>query len=157
MSTHKIEMGHRKVPFPMHTSVYKKYIWCKNMRNAYCLLYRHRHIFTVCVVFFPIWMPIWIWKLYADEVMHNKNRFCVLRLFQEQMGRITKSENVEDEICTMFYTCPRFLSMPCLIFDLLHRFLLHLAEKTGGVIVTNDNLRDFVNQSEAWRRIIQER
>ncbi|XP_051580991.1 NEDD4-binding protein 1 [Myxocyprinus asiaticus] len=37
------------------------------------------------------------------------------------------------------------------------RFLLHLAEKTGGVIVTNDNLRDFVNQSEAWRRIIQER
>ncbi|KAL1256886.1 hypothetical protein QQF64_012431 [Cirrhinus molitorella] len=37
------------------------------------------------------------------------------------------------------------------------RFLLHLAEKTGGVIVTNDNLRDFVNQSESWRRIIQER
>ncbi|KAI7802522.1 NEDD4-binding protein 1 [Triplophysa rosa] len=37
------------------------------------------------------------------------------------------------------------------------RFLLHLAEKTGGVIVTNDNLRDFVNQSEAWRRIIQQR
>ncbi|XP_062317997.1 NEDD4-binding protein 1 [Osmerus eperlanus] len=37
------------------------------------------------------------------------------------------------------------------------RFLLHLAEKTGGVIVTNDNLRDFVNTSEAWRRIIQTR
>lgn len=37
------------------------------------------------------------------------------------------------------------------------RFLLHLAEKTGGVIVTNDNLRDFVSQSEAWRRIIHER
>ncbi|XP_026086392.1 NEDD4-binding protein 1 [Carassius auratus] len=37
------------------------------------------------------------------------------------------------------------------------RFLLHLAEKTGGVIVTNDNLRDFVNQSEAWRKIVQER
>lgn len=37
------------------------------------------------------------------------------------------------------------------------RFLLHLAEKTGGVIVTNDNLRDFVNQSDVWRRIIQER
>ncbi|XP_072551800.1 NEDD4-binding protein 1 isoform X2 [Salminus brasiliensis] len=37
------------------------------------------------------------------------------------------------------------------------RFLLHLAEKTGGVIVTNDNMRDFVNQSEAWKQIIQER
>ncbi|CAL8357454.1 unnamed protein product [Lota lota] len=37
------------------------------------------------------------------------------------------------------------------------RFLLHLAEKTEGVIVTNDNLRDFVNTSIAWRRIIQER
>ncbi|CAB1323276.1 unnamed protein product [Coregonus sp. 'balchen'] len=36
-------------------------------------------------------------------------------------------------------------------------FLLHLAEKTGGVIVTNDNLRDFVNTSEAWMKIIQER
>ncbi|KAM9568235.1 NEDD4-binding protein 1-like [Salvelinus alpinus] len=37
------------------------------------------------------------------------------------------------------------------------RFLLHLAEKTGGVIVTNDNLRDFVNTSQAWMKIIQER
>ncbi|XP_017546833.1 NEDD4-binding protein 1 [Pygocentrus nattereri] len=37
------------------------------------------------------------------------------------------------------------------------RFLLHLAEKTGGIIVTNDNLRDFVNQSDAWRNIIRER
>nr|XP_023683096.1 NEDD4-binding protein 1 [Paramormyrops kingsleyae] len=37
------------------------------------------------------------------------------------------------------------------------RFLLHLAEKTGGVIVTNDNMRDFVDTSEAWRKIVQER
>ncbi|KAG7522802.1 NEDD4-binding protein 1 [Solea senegalensis] len=37
------------------------------------------------------------------------------------------------------------------------RFLLHLAEKTDGIIVTNDNLRDFVNTSDTWRRIIQER
>lgn len=37
------------------------------------------------------------------------------------------------------------------------RFLLHLAEKTDGVIVTNDNLRDFVDTSETWRKIIKER
>ncbi|XP_035012903.1 NEDD4-binding protein 1 [Hippoglossus stenolepis] len=37
------------------------------------------------------------------------------------------------------------------------RFLLHLAEKTDGIIVTNDNLRDFVDTSDTWRRIIQER
>ncbi|XP_059190453.1 NEDD4-binding protein 1 [Centropristis striata] len=37
------------------------------------------------------------------------------------------------------------------------RFLLHLAEKTDGIIVTNDNLRDFVQTSETWRKIIQER
>ncbi|KAM4573804.1 NEDD4-binding protein 1 [Odontesthes bonariensis] len=37
------------------------------------------------------------------------------------------------------------------------RFLLHLAEKTYGIIVTNDNLRDFVDTSDTWRRIIQER
>ncbi|KAM3608966.1 uncharacterized protein V6R79_007492 [Siganus canaliculatus] len=37
------------------------------------------------------------------------------------------------------------------------RFLLHLAEKTDGIIVTNDNLRDFVNTSDTWRKIIQER
>ncbi|KAM9754328.1 NEDD4-binding protein 1 isoform 2-T2 [Menidia menidia] len=37
------------------------------------------------------------------------------------------------------------------------RFLLHLAEKTDGIIVTNDNLRDFVNTSHTWCRIIQER
>ncbi|XP_030222078.1 NEDD4-binding protein 1 [Gadus morhua] len=37
------------------------------------------------------------------------------------------------------------------------RFLLHLAEKTEGVIVTNDNLRDFVDTSVAWLHIIKER
>ncbi|KAI3371621.1 hypothetical protein L3Q82_024187, partial [Scortum barcoo] len=37
------------------------------------------------------------------------------------------------------------------------RFLLHLAEKTDGIIVTNDNLRDFVETSDTWRKIIQER
>ncbi|XP_056272219.1 NEDD4-binding protein 1-like [Pseudoliparis swirei] len=35
------------------------------------------------------------------------------------------------------------------------RFLLHLAEKTDEVIVTNDNLRDFVDTSDTWRKIIQ--
>ncbi|NXX82332.1 N4BP1 protein, partial [Urocolius indicus] len=37
------------------------------------------------------------------------------------------------------------------------RFLLHLADKTGGVIVTNDNFREFVTESPAWREIIQKR
>ncbi|NXF12252.1 N4BP1 protein, partial [Smithornis capensis] len=37
------------------------------------------------------------------------------------------------------------------------RFLLHLADRTGGVIVTNDNLREFVTESFAWREIIQKR
>ncbi|NXJ62862.1 N4BP1 protein, partial [Rostratula benghalensis] len=37
------------------------------------------------------------------------------------------------------------------------RFLLHLADKTGGVIVTNDNLREFVTESHAWREIIKKR
>lgn len=41
--------------------------------------------------------------------------------------------------------------------SLFVRFLLHLAEKTDGIIVTNDNLRDFVNTSDTWRKIIQER
>nr|XP_033798000.1 NEDD4-binding protein 1 [Geotrypetes seraphini] len=37
------------------------------------------------------------------------------------------------------------------------RFLLHLAEKTGGVIVTNDNFKEFVIESPVWREIIKER
>ncbi|NWZ34722.1 N4BP1 protein, partial [Brachypodius atriceps] len=37
------------------------------------------------------------------------------------------------------------------------RFLLHLAAKTGGVIVTNDNFREFVQESFAWREVIQKR
>ncbi|KAF1496305.1 NEDD4-binding protein 1, partial [Eudyptula minor novaehollandiae] len=37
------------------------------------------------------------------------------------------------------------------------RFLLDLADKTGGVIVTNDNFREFVTESLAWREIIQKR
>ncbi|XP_069757751.1 NEDD4-binding protein 1 isoform X2 [Narcine bancroftii] len=37
------------------------------------------------------------------------------------------------------------------------RFLLHLAEETGGIIVTNDNLREFVHESASWKSIIRER
>uniref|UniRef100_A0A8C1U546 KH and NYN domain containing n=1 Tax=Cyprinus carpio TaxID=7962 RepID=A0A8C1U546_CYPCA len=35
------------------------------------------------------------------------------------------------------------------------RFMLELAQKTKGVVVTNDNLRDLVNESPAWRDIIK--
>ncbi|XP_041911109.1 LOW QUALITY PROTEIN: NEDD4-binding protein 1-like, partial [Arvicola amphibius] len=37
------------------------------------------------------------------------------------------------------------------------RFLLHLADKTGGVIVSNDKFREFVNESVSWREIIAKR
>ncbi|KAF6076434.1 hypothetical protein HJG60_000131 [Phyllostomus discolor] len=37
------------------------------------------------------------------------------------------------------------------------RFLLHLADKTGGIIVTNDNFREFVTESISWREIITKR
>ncbi|XP_055001580.1 NEDD4-binding protein 1 [Sorex araneus] len=37
------------------------------------------------------------------------------------------------------------------------RFLLHLADKTGGIIVTNDNFREFVTESVSWREIITKR
>ncbi|MGH0140556.1 UNVERIFIED_CONTAM: hypothetical protein FKN15_023224 [Acipenser sinensis] len=37
------------------------------------------------------------------------------------------------------------------------RFMLQLAEKAGGVILTNDNLRDFIDESQAWRNLIKKR
>nr|XP_038948838.1 NEDD4-binding protein 1-like [Rattus norvegicus] len=39
----------------------------------------------------------------------------------------------------------------------LNKFLLHLAEKTGGIIVINDNLREFVTESVSWREIVARR
>lgn len=52
-----------------------------------------------------------------------------------------------------------FIKADCLNFlwNGFYRFLLHLADKTGGVIVTNDNFREFVTESLAWREIIQKR
>ncbi|KAM4537316.1 protein KHNYN isoform 2-T2 [Odontesthes bonariensis] len=37
------------------------------------------------------------------------------------------------------------------------RFILQLAQKTDGVIVTNDNLRDLSDESPVWRDIIKKR
>ncbi|XP_034019959.1 NEDD4-binding protein 1 [Thalassophryne amazonica] len=37
------------------------------------------------------------------------------------------------------------------------RFMLQLAQKTNGVIVTNDNLRDLLDESHVWRDIIKKR
>ncbi|XP_049977660.1 LOW QUALITY PROTEIN: uncharacterized protein [Alexandromys fortis] len=39
----------------------------------------------------------------------------------------------------------------------LNKFLLYEAEKTGGVIVSNDNFRKFVTESVSWREIIAKR
>lgn len=43
------------------------------------------------------------------------------------------------------------------LFTCLHRFMLQLAQKTDGVIVTNDNLRDLSDESPVWRDIIKKR
>ncbi|XP_076846868.1 protein KHNYN isoform X2 [Brachyhypopomus gauderio] len=37
------------------------------------------------------------------------------------------------------------------------RFMLQLAQQTDGVIVTNDNMRDLVDESVTWREIIKKR
>lgn len=37
------------------------------------------------------------------------------------------------------------------------RLMLQLAQQTNGVIVTNDNLRDLVDESPAWKDIITKR
>uniref|UniRef100_W5MSL2 RNase NYN domain-containing protein n=1 Tax=Lepisosteus oculatus TaxID=7918 RepID=W5MSL2_LEPOC len=37
------------------------------------------------------------------------------------------------------------------------RFMLQLAQQTDGVVVTNDNLRDLVDESPAFRNIIKKR
>lgn len=39
----------------------------------------------------------------------------------------------------------------------LCRMILQHAQKTGGVIVTNDNLRDLLDESPVWRDIIKKR
>lgn len=53
---------------------------------------------------------------------------------------------------------------PMLLFKYLiallscfRRFMLQLAQKTDGVIVTNDNLRDLSDESTVWRDIIKKR
>ncbi|KAI7814597.1 Nedd4-binding protein 1-like protein [Triplophysa rosa] len=43
----------------------------------------------------------------------------------------------------------------CRINSYDDRFMLRLAQQTNGVIVTNDNLRDLVDESPAWRDIIK--
>ena len=35
--------------------------------------------------------------------------------------------------------------------------MLQLAQKTDGVIVTNDNMRDLFDESNAWKDIIKTR
>lgn len=39
----------------------------------------------------------------------------------------------------------------------LHRLMLQLSQKTNGVIVTNDNLRDLSDESPAFTDIIKKR
>ena len=39
----------------------------------------------------------------------------------------------------------------------VHRLMLQLAQKTDGVIVTNDNLRDLSDETPVWRDIIKKR
>lgn len=54
-------------------------------------------------------------------------------------------------------TSQNVLCLHILILAFPLRFMLQLAQKTNGVIVTNDNLRDLLDDSPVWRDIIKKR
>ena len=37
------------------------------------------------------------------------------------------------------------------------RYILNLASETGGIVVSNDNYRDLLNESEEYKHVIEER
>ncbi|MGH0144871.1 UNVERIFIED_CONTAM: hypothetical protein FKN15_004304 [Acipenser sinensis] len=108
-----------------------KYFSCRGIAIAveFFWKYGHRHI----TVFVPQWRQ-------------RYDPFTTEKHFLEEL----------EELGILSYTPARmFCGQRIASHD--DRFLLHLAEKTGGVIVTNDNLREFVTESEAWRQIVKER
>ncbi|XP_041123856.1 NEDD4-binding protein 1-like [Polyodon spathula] len=108
-----------------------KYFSCRGIAIAveFFWKYGHRHI----TVFVPQWRQRY------DPLITEKH-------FLEEL----------EELGILSYTPARmFCGQRIASHD--DRFLLHLAEKTGGVIVTNDNLREFVTESKAWKQIIKER
>ncbi|XP_033897137.2 NEDD4-binding protein 1 [Acipenser ruthenus] len=108
-----------------------KYFSCRGIAIAveFFWKYGHRHI----TVFVPQWRQRY------DPLITEKH-------FLEEL----------EELGILSYTPARmFCGQRIASHD--DRFLLHLAEKTGGVVVTNDNLREFVTESEAWRQIVKER
>lgn len=44
-----------------------------------------------------------------------------------------------------------------IFYIVFYRLMLQSAQKTNGVIVTNDNLRDLSDESPVWRDIIKKR
>lgn len=44
-----------------------------------------------------------------------------------------------------------------IFYIVFYRLMLQFAQKTDGVIVTNDNLRDLSDESPVWRDIIKKR
>ncbi|MBN3286969.1 N4BP1 protein, partial [Polyodon spathula] len=108
-----------------------KYFSCRGIAIAveFFWKYGHRHI----TVFVPQWRQRY------DPLITEKH-------FLEEL----------EELGILSYTPARmFCGQRIASHD--DRFLLHLAEKTGGVVVTNDNLREFVTESKAWKQIIKER
>ena len=43
----------------------------------------------------------------------------------------------------------------CLLF--FDRFILELAEREDGIVVSNDNFRDLKSEKWSWRRVIEDR
>ncbi|KAK1161847.1 NEDD4-binding protein 1-like isoform X1 [Acipenser oxyrinchus oxyrinchus] len=107
-----------------------KYFSCRGIAIAveFFWKYGHRHI----TVFVPQWRQRY------DPLITEKH-------FLEEL----------EELGILSYTPARmFCGQRIASHD--DRFLLHLAEKLK-LVVTNDNLREFVTESEAWKQIVKER
>lgn len=62
-----------------------------------------------------------------------------------------------NSLCNQSPLGSTFFSKVFFLFFPFYRFMLQLAQKTDGVIVTNDNLRDLSDESAVWRDIVKKR
>ncbi|XP_028665091.1 NEDD4-binding protein 1 [Erpetoichthys calabaricus] len=108
-----------------------KYFSCRGIAIAVQFFWRygHRHI----TVFVPQWRLRYDPLTTETHFLHELQEMGVLSLTPARMVCGKRIASHDD------------------------RFLLHLAEKTDGIIVTNDNLKEFQHESESWKNIIKNR
>ena len=128
-------------PFVKEISWWRKYPEVKKKCFIELLLYFLQHYF---LAYFPFCRIVLVSSLKKSHIC-----YCISISGQDILLQLEKEQVL------VFTPARRIGGKRVVCYD--DRFIIKLAAENGGIVVSNDNYRDIINEKPAYKKVIEER